>query len=209
MMRLPSDITLGHLTDGLRALNRAPRDKPLAAMDRTLLESIERRLARAVTRDRTGHIERDGYPRSTLGNESRGIGTPTSTTETAALSRSERDAHHELTALAVTALTETVTSLGKLVSALASLDQLTSDRGPAPRTCNACAGKRPLGGDQLVARRGTVGDRLTTATDLCQPCWDFVRQTAPAGSNAGYLPTEEQIRWHDQRGRWRLRMVAS
>jgi len=205
--RLPTDITIGHLTDGLRALGRPPRDRILAAIDRTLLESIERRLAQAVTRDRTGRIERDGYPTSTLGNGAHSS-TPGSRTETAALSRPQRDTHHDLTALAVASLTEAVTALGKLSSALASIDQLTTII-PSPRTCQACEGKRPLGGDQVVAHRGTVGDRLTQAIDLCSFCYHAVEQTAKPGSRAGHIPTEEQILWHDQRGRWRFRVVAS
>jgi len=204
--RLPTDVTIGHLTDGLRQLNRPPRDKPQAAIDRTLLESIERRLARAVTRDRTGHIERDGYPTSTLGPDG-GRTTPGSRTETAALSRPERDQHHELTALAVRRLTDAVTALGGLVSTLNAIDDLTNDRGPDVRFCAHCTGKRGPDRDLPVWRRGTVGNRLITNVDLCSPCFHFVEQTALAGSLAGYLPSDEQIRDHELRGRWRIRTL--
>jgi len=204
--RLPSDITIGHLTDGLRALSRKPRDRTLAGIDRTLLESIERRLAQAVTRDRTGRIERDGYPTSTLGNGAHSS-TPGSRTETAALSQPQRDTHHDLTALAVASLTEAVTALGKLSSALNSLDDLTATSVPSPRTCAHCTGKRGPDRDLPVWRRGTVGNRLPHATDLCSPCFHFVEQTALAGSHTGYLPTDEQIRDHETRGRWRIRTL--
>jgi len=204
--RLPSDISIGHLTDGLRALNRKPRDHGQTTLDRTLLESIERRLARAVTRDRTGHIERDGYPASTLGPDG-GHTSPGSRTETAALAPPQRDQHHELTALAVRRLTDAVTNLGGLVSTLDAIDDLTNDRGPDIRTCAHCTGKRGPDCDLPVWRRGTVGNRLILATDLCSPCFHFVEQTALAGSMAGYLPSDEQIRDHELRGRWRIRTL--
>jgi len=204
--RLPSDITIGHLTDGLRALSRKPRDRTLATIDRTLLESIERRLAQAATRDRTGRIERDGYPTSTLGNGVRSS-TPGSRTETAALSRPQRDTHHELTMFAVVSLTEAVTALTRLSSALNSLDDLTADTRPTPRTCSHCTGKRGSDADLPVWRRGTVGNRLPNNIDLCSPCFHFVEQTALAGSLTGYLPTDEQIRDHETRGRWRIRTL--
>jgi len=202
--RLPTEISLQALIDSTRALHQKPRDKRLP--DSTLLAAIERRLLTAVRRDGTGTTDRDGYPTSTLGGNHGGNNG--SSTETHALAPPERDRHHELTLLAVTNLEQLVLSVNIVVSALNSIDDLTNDRGPAPRTCAACTGHRPQGGDQAVAHRGTVGNRLERDTDLCQPCWDYVRQTAPAGSHGGHLPTPDAIRWHDQRGRWRLRIAG-
>ena len=203
MTRLPTEASLQALIDSARALYQKPRDRRLP--DPTLLAAIERRLLRAVQRDRTGTTDRDGYPGNTLGS-----GTPTSngsSTETHALGRPERDRHHELTILAVQHLEQLVLSANVIVSALNSIDDLTSDQGPAPRTCAACTGHRLQGGDRSDVTRGTMGDRLERATDLCRACMDFVRSSAPAGSHAGVLPTPEQIRWHDSHGRWRLRVT--
>jgi len=202
--RLPTETSLQALIDSTRALHQKPRDRRLP--DPTLLAAIERRILTAVRRDATGTTDRDGYPTSTLGGGY--TRTNGSSTETQALSLPERDRHHELTLLAVTNLEQLVLSVQVVLSALNSIDDLTSDRGPAPRTCAACTGHRPLGGDQAVAHRGTVGNRLERDTDLCQPCWDYVRQTAPAGSHTGRLPDPHAIAYHDQRGRWRLRITA-
>jgi hypothetical protein len=201
---LPTEISLQALIDSARAPYQKPRDRRYP--DRTLLDAIERRLLHAYRRDQTGGTEPDGYPNNTLGGGY--TRTNGSSTETQALSLPERDRHHELTLLAVTSLEQVVLSWNVIISALNSIDDLTSDRGPAPRTCAACTGHRPLGGDQAVAHRGTVGNRLERDTDLCQPCWDYVRQTAPAGSHRGRLPDPSAIAYHDQRGRWRLRITA-
>lgn len=204
MTRLPTDTSIRHLLDSLAALHQKPRDRRLP--DPTLLAALERRLCRAVARDRTGTTDRDGYPATTLGG---GYGhTNGSTTETQALAPPLRDRHHELTLLAVEHLEQLVHSANILISALNSIDDLTSDAGPAPRTCAACTGHRPLGGDQAVAHRGTVGDRLERAVDLCEDCRNFVKQTANPGSREGRLPTPVEIDWHDKRGRWRLRIAG-
>ena len=205
MTRLPSDIAIGHLLDALRNLHTRPRDK--TAPDRTLLANIERRLATAVRRDRTGTTTRDGYPTSTLGG-GHATHIAGSTTENAALAPTRRDRHHDLTVAACQHLDSAVTHLQALLSALNSLEDLTGGTSVAPRTCQACTGYRPLGGDQAVAHRGTVGDRLTRDTDLCGFCWAFVRQAYPAGSRAGLTPTPTDIAHHDQTGRWRIRLVA-
>ena len=204
MTRLPTDTSLQALIDSVRALHQKPRDRRLP--DPTLLAAIERRLQRAVTRDRTGTTDRDGYPSSTLGSGS--SGTNGSTTETHALNPAERDRHHELTMLAVQNLEQLVMSTNIIVSALNSIDDLISDQGPAPRTCHACTGLRPQGGNQPVAHRGTVGNRLERDTDLCAACYHFVERTAPPGSHAGWLPSAADIAYHDQRGRWRLRIAG-
>jgi hypothetical protein len=202
--RLPTQTSLQALIDSTRALHQKPRDRRLP--DPTLLAAIERRLLTAVHRDNTGTTERDGYRFSTLGG---GFGgTNTSTTEAHALSDPQKDKHHEFTSLACSSLEEAVHQINKLISALNSIDDLTSDHGPTPRTCAACTGHRPLGGDQAVAHRGTVGNRLERDTDLCAGCYAYVVQSAPAGSRTGHLPDPLAIRWHDQRGRWRLRISA-
>jgi hypothetical protein len=94
-----------------------------------------------------------------------------------------------------------------ILSALQSIDDLTEDRGPTPRLC-PCSPHRPLGGPQAVAHRGTVGNRLERDTDLCESCYGYVVQSAPAGSHRGRLPDPTAIAYHDQRGRWRLRITA-
>jgi hypothetical protein len=202
--RLPTQTSLQALIDSARAPYQKPRDRRFP--DRTLLDAIERRLLHAYRRDTTGTTDRDGYPTSTLGGGY--THTNGSSTETQALSSPERDRHHELTLLAVTSLEQVVLSWNVIISALQSIDDLTNDRGPTPRTCAACTGHRPLGGDQEVAHRGTVGDRLEREVDLCEDCRNFVKQTAIPASRGGRLPTPDEIAWHDKRGRWRLRITA-
>lgn len=204
MTRLPSDVALGHLIDALRNLHTKPRDK--RAPDRTLLANIERRLATAVRRDRTGTTLRDGYPASTLaGGHATHIAG--STTENAALAAPLRDRHHELVDRACTALLHAVTQLNTLVSALDSIDQLTGTTTLAPKTCAHCTPHLPDGHTRPVHARGTVGDRLTVAVDLCEPCYFYVARTADPGQRDGQLPTPDQIRWHDQHGTWRIRVA--
>ncbi len=202
--RLATDISIRHLLDAVGALWRKPRNRTLP--DPTLYANLERRTARAVARDRTGESIRDGYPANTIGaGYTNGNG---SSVEAHALSRPERDLHHDYTLVAIAGLEAAVAGLQMWASALNSIDDLVNDQGPAPRTCQACTGHRVLGGDQQVAHRGTVGNRLERDTDLCQSCWDFVRQTAPAGTHQGYLPDPAQIAWHDTRGRWQIRIAG-
>lgn len=204
MTGIPTDHALRHLLDSLDALHRRPRDRSIP--DPTLYANIERRLAAAVRRDRTGDTTRDGYPSGTLGGGGRS--QTSSSTETHALSPAERDRHHELTARACLALEDAVANIQHLMSALNSIDDLTSDQGPAPRTCAACTGHRPLHGDQAVAHRGTVGDRLPRATDLCKACWRYVERAYPAGCHNAEPPTPDAIAWHDEHGYWRIRTAA-
>lgn len=211
MTRLPTTAAVGHLVDSCRALTRKPRDKRLP--DLTLADSIERRLAAAVNRDRSGSVVPDGFPAGTLGGGGGQRGNA-STVEAAVLALAQgvagRDRHHELTVLAVQSLEATVENAQRCLSALASLDDLVSDTvAPTVRTCSHCTGKRGPDSDRSVYATGTVGDRLERSIALCDACYGFVTQTAPAGSHTGYLPSEQQIADHEQRGRWRIRMTTT
>lgn len=219
MTGIPTELAARHLFDSLRALGRKPTSPGLARRDTKLIDSLERRLLEALARDRAGTATADGYPATTSG----GFGgnrltilveddrVTVTAVELAALAlvegSSPRDRHHELTRRAATALEDAVVALNTLTAALASIDDLTSDRGPTPRTCQHCTGKRGKGNDRTVAHRGTVGDRLERTMDLCEACWSFVRRVANPNSRAGYLPTDQQIRDHEERGRWKIKIA--
>lgn len=209
MSRLPTPVAVEHLFDGLRSLNRRPNTPTLAQRDSKLVDSLQRRMLAALERDRTGTVTPDGYPSVTGGGGSRWNGS--SSTERAAVALADgdtgRDWHHELLERATTALNSAVTNLNTLRAALDSLDDLTSDAPPAPRTCQHCTAHLPKSHARVVHRRGTVGDRLTVALDLCEPCYLFVWRSTRPGSQAGLLPDGDQIRHHDETGKWRVRVA--
>lgn len=224
MTRLPSDHAARDLCDSLRALNQRPHDKALAEFDARLIDSIERRLLIALQRDRTGSVIPDGYPTSTGGGRSGGSRTivvpdengqpdrvPVTAIEAAVVALVDgdtpRDRHHDLTVRAVEAIDSAVVALNTCVAALASIDDLVSEKGPAPKTCAHCTSKRGEGSDRPIYATGTVGDRLERSVSLCKHCYGFVEQTARPGTHTGYLPSDDQIRDHEQRGRWRMRVA--
>ena len=194
-----TETGLQHHIDAIRALYKKDKRYP----DRTRLDALERRILRAYRRNNTGTAQRDGYPTTTLG----GTYTRTngSSVEAQALAPPIRDRHHELTVRAVDQIEQIVTYGIWLEMTLDAIEALTNDQGPAPRTCAACTGHRLLGGNQAVSHRGTVGNRLSRAVDLCEPCYGYVTQTADPGTHAGRLPTPVDIASHDRTGRWRLR----
>jgi len=203
---LPTVTATRHLVDNLGALDRPPRDPKLAKHYTTLLDAIRQRLISAVERDAAGSNRRDGYPARTLGDGTPRGSAGLTSVEAAADSRlkPQRDRHHELTARATTALAAADVNLNIVVAALASLDDLTDDSGPEASTCDACHPIRD--GYTLATRRNTsVGGRLERPAHLCEACYEFVRQTALEDSNAGYLPSPEQVTHHDERGRWRIK----
>lgn len=168
--------------------------------------AMEQQLQQAIRRDKTGTTTPDGYPRSTTGTIST---SSDSTTESAAIALADgsiqRDRHHDLTVDACRALETAVEAWITLSARLASIDDATSETGPASRLCEHCTPALPKRSARKVHRRGTVGDRLTMAMDLCEPCYFFVQRSAPAGSHDGALPTPEQVAHHDRTGTWRMR----
>lgn len=204
MTRLPTDLAVTHLVDSLRALAL-----PRAAGHPKRIDDLETRLKAAIQRDRTGTVVPDGYPTST-GSPGGNGGTTESSTERAAcalLERPPRDHHHELTMLAVEQLDTAVVALNRIFAALNSIDDHIGVTTPAPvqRTCSHCTGKRGKN-NRVVYATGTVGDRLERSIALCKACYGFVERTAKAGTRDGQLPTDQQIRDHEDRGSWRLRV---
>lgn len=170
--------------------------------------SLEQQLQQAIRRDRAGSTSPDGYPRGT-GGGGRSNGH-SSSVETAALTlaegRSERDLIHDYTTDACRALEDAAQALGTLRSRLASVRDLrVSD--PAPKLCEHCTPRLPKPNARKVHRRGTVGDRLPKAMDLCEPCYLFAWRSTKAGSHAGQLPTGDQVAHHDRTGTWRIRVA--
>lgn len=185
---------------------------------------IEQKLQRALHRERAGTTTADGYRTSTGGGRGGGMTilvdgedgepdrVPVTSVESAALARlgkGQRDRHRELTRDAVAALVELVAASQKLQARIKSIDDLTSEGGPAPKRCECCAGKRGMGNDRHDIHRGTCGDRLDRRMDLCRACRSYVDQTATAGSRQGELPADEAIRRHEETGRWRIRTAAN
>lgn len=191
-----------------REVERRVRD-----MARINFDRLERRMVQLVELARRhGTASPDGWPASTLGG---GPHSTDSRTETAALALADpehrlRDVVHEQTERAWVHLQEASSHLQAAQNALDAVDQHLDpkDLNAAP-TCESCTGKRgrKKGDDNPVAHTGTVGDRLPHAAALCSDCWRFVEQSAKAGTHAGYLPTEGQIRDHEQRGRWKVRVA--
>lgn len=167
----------------------------------------EQELNRAIRRDRVGSTVPDGYPRSTGGGGGGGgLSDPAGHGAVALLERNyERDRHHELTVAAAESLAACLAGWQRFVGAMAGLRQLTSDDGPAPKRCQACAGRRGRGNDRTDIHRGTVGDRLEAPVDLCRACRGYVESTARPGSRDGWLPDDEAIERHETTGRWRIR----
>jgi hypothetical protein len=207
--RTPTVVAVQHLTDTLRALGHAPAKGQTRRID-----DLEARLLRAVERDLTGLPLPDGYPARTSGDAPGGHGGPVDTSVEASVifrvdgvdGRPIRDRHHELTARAAKAVEDAVVAVNIAFAALDSIDDLTKASPPAPKTCDHCTGKRGQGGNRPIHVRGTVGDRLARAMALCEACYWFVHRTAAAGSHEGYLPSDEQIRQHEDTGRWRVRV---
>lgn len=175
-------------------------------MRRVDWRAVARRLNAAIERDRRGgDLTPDGYPSSTLGGD--GGGSELTSVEAAAEARIEgvRDRYHDNTQEAVAHLLELVNHEGALEHRLDNLDQLagTDPNLKQPATCACCTGIRR--DPRTVYATGTVGDRLDRAMSLCRDCYSAVEQSAKGGTRAGRLPTAEQIRWHDDHGRWRLR----
>lgn len=209
MTRLPTERAARDLCDSLRALSRRPRATTLAKLDPTLIDSIERRLTAAIRRDGAYPTAPDGYPIRTGGGPAgNGHG---SSTETAAVALADGDTppdrHHDLTARAAQAVEDAVINLNTLITALSAIDGLVTPSDPAPNTCDHCTGKRGPDADRAVHATGTVGDRIERALALCRHCYGFVEQTARPGTRLGYLPADDQIRHHEDTGRWRIRIA--
>lgn len=211
MGSLPTPATIGHLIDSLRALGEPPeRGKPKR------IDDLEARLTAAIGRDMTGLPVADGYrtgrPRpSPDPDDPDAVDEPDLTrVEAAVVARAQGpviDRHHQLTVRAVGALDQAVVAVQVVFAALRSIDDLIDTAPPVPKTCDHCTGKRGQGANRPISVRGTVGDRLDRPLGLCAPCYSFVVQTAKAGTRAGYLPSDDQIRDHEHRGRWRIRAL--
>lgn len=206
MARTPTPVAVQHLVDSLRALGEAP-----AKGQPRRIDDLEARLLRAIERDLAGLPIPDGYPTGNVGGGRGAPGAAADTSVEAAVigrddERRVRDRHHELTIRAVGAVDDAVVGVQVAFAALASIDDLIKTDGPRRKTCDHCTNKRGNGGNRPIYVRGTVGDRLERAIGLCQACYGFVTQTAAAGSRAGYLPSDEQLRQHEETGRWRIRV---
>lgn len=211
MTRLPSDASIAHLADSLVNLSRprtSPTGKPIGKAPRCA--EMAAALIDAVTRDRAGgNPTPDGYPTSTMGDPHRGHGgSSVEATVIALAGRIPRDPHHELTLAMVQAAEETIAAAQRWQSLALSIGDLTrTDGGAKVRTCEWCTPHLPKDNARKVHRRGTVGDRLVQALDLCEPCYFFVvRSTKTGGMRDGVLPTGDQIRHHDTHGTWLVRV---
>lgn len=196
MSRLPTDTAVRHLIDSLRTLSR-----------KGTLDDIEHQLLDAIRRDRTARPGPDGYPTTTGGGNGSGH-SDSSSVENAVIARENGhppDPHHALTRRAAQALEDAVVNLNTLNSALINLNAHTTTQ--APRTCQHCTPHLPKGHHRPVHRRGTVGDRLGQALDLCEPCYFYVQRATTAGRGDAEMPTPEQIRQHDNTGTWRMKVA--
>jgi len=200
--RLPTENAIHHLIDSVRALNQ-----PKVRGQPKRVDDIEARLLAAMQRDRTGSPIPDGYPSTTSGPIGNGSSSSVEAAVIALDHGAGRDWLHDLVLRATRALEDMVINANTLVSALASIDDVTRVTTVAPKTCEHCTPHLPKGNARPVHRKGTVGDRLTKTMDLCEPCYFYAQRSADAGSHEGELPTAEQVRHHDQTGTWRIRVA--
>lgn len=208
---LPTTTTAEHLLDSLAALHRPPKGHPEGAP--TVLETFARRLLTALEREtRAGSTAPDGFPPSTMGGGrgtgALGYGDPVGQVVAGQLDRKRppRDHVRDVTGLAARELSEAVAHVQHALAAMTSWADLVGETLPTPRTCEHCTPHVPNADRRIVHRRSTVGDRLGRALDLCEPCYWYVYRlpnVAP-GSRAAALPTPEQIRHHNETGKWRL-----
>lgn len=200
----PSTVTVAYVIETFVDAARRPADKPACAY-----RDAETRLTAAVRRDRSGTTTPDGWPPTT---ESGGGGSGSgSSVERAVLmlvgdEHVPIDRHRLLTRRAYGRLLDALAAWNDVRTILDEIDELTGRTVVTTPTCEVCTGRRGKGNDRTVAHRGTVGDRLERRMDLCDRCYQFVVRTAPAASREGYLPTDEQIRYNEERGRWRMRV---
>lgn len=137
----------------------------------------------------------DGFPAG-KGDGPRG-NTELTPTEAAAhaLGRAQ-DVYHESVEIAVDMLAQAVASRNAVKNRLRLIDNLVPDKPATRNVCDVCqrAGYTDpdvYGPDHF----GTVGGILTTNQDLCRMDYDFVLARKR-------LPTVEERRHKEERGRW-------
>jgi hypothetical protein len=168
--------------------------------------AVADRLNQAIERDkRGGDMQPDGYPSSTMNGGTGGSELTSVEAAVEARIRGVTDRYHDNVDEACAHLLELVNHAGALRHRLDNLDQLlgADPNVKQPATCAVCTGIRREA--PPVYATGTVGDRLPRSMALCRDCYSAVEQSAKGGSRRGKLPTAEQVRWHQDHGRWKLR----
>lgn len=170
-------------------------------------KELESRLGRAVDRERRSGKQDNVWPKNVgMDQSSSPSKNRISPTESSAMRRMKpyyfRDPHHALVVEAIRGLMESVRGMERMIDRLESLDDLQKTKNNEIY-CEACSSF--VEKSRKTAHCGTVGDRLLYAIDLCSPCYNFVVQTAKPGSFKGFLPSERQIKYHEQHGRWKIR----
>lgn len=199
--------------------NRPSREQVHELIERlrgTDWRKLERRLWEAMEADRTGSVYADGYPRTASGGGGSGPGavpvdpddpsqgsvtlTPTEAAAEARLAESyARDKLRNHLEHAFSFLQEGAACAGALSSRLDLIDQLRRPGVVDVKWCESC---KRVGVQRDIERYSDCGGRLNRAMHLCVMCYDFVAR------KAGRLPSLDELRHHEETGRWQVRQSA-
>ena len=173
------------------------------------LRVLERRLLRAITRDESGTVERDGFPGG--GGLGVAMGTHGVPTENAALADGYADVVHNLSEAAfgyIVQAAQSVAAARKKMDELDVVSGITAEHVLPEESCESCA-RVKLAGTKVhspMFKFSTVGGRLSRNWRLCGWCYDIVRRMEPddvakkakgrAEIDADWLPNAERITQH-------------
>lgn len=163
------------------------------------VSEIEARLARAIEIEQKVGQANDGYQSDVRIDKISAKHTTGSSVERKALGKKVSDPHRNYTLEACVFLKSASSNLNQLLHRLDAIDDLRKTEVKI-FLCESCG---HLTGSK-VDHRGTVGDRLERARELCRNCYNFVVQTANPNTRKGKLPTEKQINDFERKGRWKI-----
>ena len=228
MPKPPSEPQVRHLFAQLRRHARNidqrtdPNDRREGRTPRTLPGNEERALrltTRAANMDRNA---RDGYPTSVGADTTHSTSSGLTSVEAAANANIDghgaHDPVHDLTIAVYAALRQIDLAFEGLDAALNRADRLTADPGDIDIIC--CEAHQAAGHQVAVNISATDHNgRLARLWRLCDPCRQYgyktierarARGVDPATLTADDLiPTPDQVRRHDQTGRWTYRVTDS
>jgi hypothetical protein len=205
-MTRPSRVQIHELVDKIRTAD---------------WRAIESRLVAAIEADRTGTIIPDGYRRNVSNggrsgpaavpvdphDSSQGSVTLTPTEAAAEgrmLTSIERDKLRRHLEHAFSFLQEGAACAGALSSRLDLIDQLRDPDHVDRKFCESCLRANVTrwlrqGVDQFFT---DAAGRLPHPMNLCSMCYDFLAR------KHGRLPSVEELRVHEETGRWRVKATA-
>ena len=187
-MTIPSDRSIDAVVNSIQQLAR--RLDPIAIRLYTEQAKASHRAAR------------DGYPSSTMGGGSNHHGDHSDPTLAAVERIADDLALYNHVEQMWGFLDEAERGLRAHLSRMTTLDQLTKEaEGELPVDVVYCEAFSAAGIHRPVAHSGTVGGRLDHAMQLSEHAYQFVWKY-------GRLPSVEECRHHDLKGRWQVKLGA-